>query len=876
VRKSSFKVGDWGGAAGKPVEAMGEDSLGFNTMYGEYRAANMPANGEFAVRGGIDFMQLCTMSGAHQMDLRMECDWSDPYVLGGGVARGVQEAFISRTFGNAIGVHLYDEPGLTWWKDPKTGAMVPFNIPAQDRQYESSFGKKAPQYSEVKGGSPELVSDWRSMNRWKESFMEAAWKMSAFNISYADPKLMTVTQSMYGWHAYADGYYFNITRPLPVISGHGGYDDGVGTYMFPSFTFEFGRMRELAKPSWYLPSWYGIPSDNYRMEQFLSFQANVQGNFKPPTFNMTDPAKCPNAAGIVEANKTQARLGTIFDNLPIQRSPVAILYSLSQQLDGEIHSIEANTSNNYIDAAYEGGGHRLKCNLAYLASKMIHTPLFPIVDEDVLDGTLARHHKAVLLAGVNYLPEKEIATLEAFAAAGGAVIVSDDSKIEIKGAQKLGAPFSTEHSDLVQKLWTDKKQGESQIETSFGRYAKVLEPVAKAMAERFKANKIDPVIDTDAWGISATKQGNAAIEYIFTVNATPDIEANQPQAITSADASIGIPDDGRAVYDAVYGGEASQFAKEGGMLRAKLRYGPGQMRVFARTAKPIAAIQVLPPSLQMDFTVEQNPMSLNIEAILLGNDNRVLAGSAPLAVQVIDPLGVVRYDLYRSTTKGMLKLNLPLAANDPAGEWKVVVRELLSNKGDTAAFTLDQPAQCGAIAGETHRALLFGADRDNLYRFFQLHKDITIVTGKGDQYQKVADRLAEALKPWDVRCKMMAAEEAAKPRQIPEAIQQTWVGLAPGKPDFKNPNPSQVGFAVQGPVILIGTPQDNALIKFVADNKFLPYPATAEVIGRNHGYLAWQSDAVGYFNQESISLIAYDEKGLDEAVGNLYEICAGL
>jgi len=498
------------------------------------------------------------------------------------------------------------------------------------------------------------------------------------------------------------------------------------------------------------------------------------------------------------------------------------------------------------------------------------------VDEDVLDGTLARHHKAVLLAGVNYLPEKEIATLEAFAAAGGAVIVSDDSKIEIKGAQKLGAPFSTEHSDLVQKLWTDKKQGESQIETSFGRYAKVLEPVAKAMAERFKANKIDPVIDTDAWGISATKQGNAAIEYIFTVNATPDIEANQPQAITSADASIGIPDDGRAVYDAVYGGEASQFAKEGGMLRAKLRYGPGQMRVFARTAKPIAAIQVLPPSLQMDFTVEQNPMSLNIEAILLGNDNRVLAGSAPLAVQVIDPLGVVRYDLYRSTTKGMLKLNLPLAANDPAGEWKVVVRELLSNKGDTAAFTLDQPAQCGAIAGETHRALLFGADRDNLYRFFQLHKDITIVTGKGDQYQKVADRLAEALKPWDVRCKMMAAEEAAKPRQIPEAIQQTWVGLAPGKPDFKNPNPSQVGFAVQGPVILIGTPQDNALIKFVADNKFLPYPATAEVIGRNHGYLAWQSDAVGYFNQESISLIAYDEKGLDEAVGNLYEICAGL
>jgi hypothetical protein len=35
-------------------------------------------------------------------------------------------------------------------------------------------------------------------------------------------------------------------------------------------------------------------------------------------------------------------------------------------------------------------------------------------------------------------------------------------------------------------------------------------------------------------------------------------------------------------------------------------------------------------------------------------------------------------------------------------------------------------------------------------------------------------------------------------------------------------------------------------------------------------------DAVGYFNQESVALIAYDAAGLAEAVGTTYEICAGI
>ena len=54
-----------------------------------------------------------------------------------------------------------------------------------------------------------------------------------------------VTQSVYGATAYADGYYFNVVRSLPVISGHGGYSDYGPLIFNPHWTFLVGRMRDL-------------------------------------------------------------------------------------------------------------------------------------------------------------------------------------------------------------------------------------------------------------------------------------------------------------------------------------------------------------------------------------------------------------------------------------------------------------------------------------------------------------------------------------------------------------------------------------------------------------------------------------------------------
>lgn len=217
-----------------------------------------------------------------------------------------------------------------------------------------------------------------------------------------------------------------------------------------------------------------------------------------------------------------------------------------------------------------------------------------------------------------------------------------------------------------------------------------------------------------------------------------------------------------------------------------------------------------------------------------------------------------------------------MAANDPAGVWKVVIGELLADTEDTAKFTYSPAASCGAIAGAVPRAVSFGNERENVYRFFRTHHEVTVVSGKGD-HAAAAARLAEIFKPWGVRVKTMAVEEAAKARTIAPEEAATWCGLHPGKvlPGDKN-SPGQVGFAVQGPVLLVGSPDDHPLIKYARDQGFLPYaPHRTDFPGKGRGMVAWQRDCVG-LNQESIALIATDAAGMSEAVGTLYEMAAGI
>ena len=863
VRKSSFKLIGWGNTAeGPQQEAMGEDSVGFNLLMAK-------GWGDHSIRGGVDWMQCCTQGGAHQMDMRQECDWSDPYVIRGGTARLSRAAFYHRLNPNAVGLHCYDEPGLSWCKDPETGQMVPHLMPAQLRAFRSAFGHDLIRYSKVNPDNGDDFAQWVQYGNWKLAFMDATWKLARFATEYVRPDYLTVTQSQYGWNAYADGYSFMVARSLPVISGHGGYDDFGPEYFNPSFFLEMARARELAKPNWYLPCWYSsTPANRFRMEQYLSFMLNLQGLATPPDIRVQTPSTAKAAEGVVESNKLLARLGTIFTTMPVTRPQVAVLYSMSQNLYAQSRDMTDN---------YAGGQQRDSLVYVYLAGKLLHVPFQTVVDEDVVDGTLAANHKAVVLSSIQYLDPKVVTALESFAFSGGLVLLTGDCAVQVKGATRLAAKAQHFDEENLKKLRDAKDWSAAAKIATLPNLIKSAEPLAKEIEAELKKVGVGPAYQCDNIGIAASRQAHGDIEYLFAVNACSDDNPVRWNGIKPTVATIALPADGRRVYDAVMGGEAAQFQKKGDLLSATLRFGPGQMRVFARTASPIGGVQALRPTVFRDYTVASAPLRVDIGAVLVDDKARVLSGSAPLHVRVIDPLGATRYELYRATAQGTFKESLQLGANDPSGEWKVVIKELLSNKEDAVSFSYSPAGQCGALAGAAYRAISFPRDRQSIYRFFRVHKDIAIVPGGGEYNAAAAQRLTDILRPWDVRCRIVSAAEARKPRVISAEEAQTWCGLSPGRASAGGENnPVVVGFALREPAILLGTPEDNPLIAFLLKEKFLPYvPKADEFPGRGRGLMAWQRDGVGY-EQESITLIAHDADGMAEAVGSLYEVLAGL
>ena len=867
VRKSDYKLVNWGTAKGADALAEGENGLGYNLFYGsdDPQASLMAA--------GVDYMNVCTMSGGHQMDLRPDADWSDPYVIAGGTARVAKRALQDRSKSNCVGVHFYDEPGLTWEKDPITGETTPHAVPSQHDAYIAATGKDVVHYTKVDPKDPASVADWTYWAKWKLGFMDAAWQDAKFGVNYVMPDYLTATQSQYGFTAFTDGYYFNVVRSLPVTSGHGGYDDYWMMYFNPSYYLESARARDVAKPNWYLPTWYGgTTADRMRMENNLVFATGIQGVITPPECDPKNPNALLSAPSIVAGNKLYQRLGPIFAGNEQTRPPVGMLYSISDT----IRTQTTDTRNmTYSHAMPEGQ----TLPFVFLAGKMLQQPMMTITDEDIIDGTAAAYEKAIVLGTINYLDPKVITGLESFIQNGGKVYKVAGGAVDVPGAIDLpGTKPIMPDADKLKPLIDAKNYTEAaQYQTVFKQ-----EVAAKLIADKLgpalKAAGIMPVFTTDQPGLSAYRHQRGEIEYLFAINTAPDPDnANRIKPIT---ATLKIPADGRPVYDAVAGGPFVGFAKNGDSLVGQFRFGPGQMRVIARSARPIGGVRVGVPDLYRDYTVAQAPVHIDFTATLVDTAGGVISGGAPLEIQIVDPLGATRYTLNRATNEGVARISVPLALNDPAGAWKIVVKELLGGTQGLATFNYTAITNPGAIAGETERAAVFGNDRYNIFRFFRLHKDVTIVRGASEFDQAAADRLANILKPWDVRCTLVNAADVAHSRVLTPTEASTWIGLdfagmGQIKPGGGNA-PSIAGFAVSGPVVLIGSPDDNDLIKFMQVQGVLPYiPAKDSFPGRGRGYLAWQYGMVGR-TQESITAIAYDAAGMDQAIGSMYEALAGI
>ena len=430
--------------------------------------------------------------------------------------------------------------------------------------------------------------------------MDAAWQDAQYGVSRVRPDYVSLTQSQYGYSAFTDGYYFNVVRSLPIVSGHGGYHDWGPGYFNPSMFLEFARARDLAKPNWYLPTWYGnTTSDEFRLEQCLSFQCNLQGLISPPDLEPADPTRCNAAQGIVETNQLAARLGPIFNTMPVSRPPVALLYSLSQFLHTQTADREVNYAHNTA--------HGRNVMFTYLAGKLLQHQFLPLLDEEVLDGTLLTHHKAIILTSLDHLDGPVTDALENFVQQGGLVLMTADCTVAVEGAVKLAVTPAWPDAEQITELKKTGKDAEISQLTKLRQALAGATQLADAIRPHLEEVGIRPPLTSTEPGIVVTRQASGDVEYLFAVNATHDPQGDPMLGLRPVLTTLTLPVGGGPVYDVVHSQLAPEFQADGTQLHGDFRFGPGQMRVFARTARPIGRVAVATPVPRRDFAQYERP-----------------------------------------------------------------------------------------------------------------------------------------------------------------------------------------------------------------------------------------------------------------------------
>ena len=96
--------------------------------------------------------------------------------------------------------------------------------------------------------------------------------------------------------------------------------------------------------------------------------------------------------------------------------------------------------------------------------------------------------------------------IEQFAKSGGLVLLTGDSKVEIKGAKKLDVKPRMPDQDAIDKIMESKKYEQLGPYTTVGKYLAGAEPLAKAIKAELDKVKIMPVIFSDIPTIVATRQ----------------------------------------------------------------------------------------------------------------------------------------------------------------------------------------------------------------------------------------------------------------------------------------------------------------------------------------------------------------------------------
>jgi hypothetical protein len=646
------------------------------------------------IAGSMKPFALMVFGGGHQLDLDLENDWGDPWVQRA-IAWRVQLAALSNRIHPMRGLHMYDEPGLTWWPirdaEGKQVDANPFAIPHQHEEFQKLTGKQIPsgKTAEMLPKLAPIMDDWLAFADLRMKYLEQAWSATRWATDSVAPQFATVNQvsSSYAPHDTTDGVDTRQNRPYAIVSGHGQYSD------MPFGTFQPLRGAEgfwgfgWDRPHYYLPMWYTHSWATIRNAVWVSWASKLDGMLYTPEQEFGFENVQNGYPGsmtvfeIAEINRRLAMVGDVMNRLPKTLSPVAVLQSHTQAA-WDLATLNHPEVTKLGSPAY-ASTHREAVSACFF--RVLECGLIPnTVDEvEAVENGAAflTQWKVIFCPALTHATPQFRKALEEYVATGGKLIQAKGDKLVIPGSVVADHTFGNGTEYYLKNI--DKNPDLSAKHKASTDLA--WRAWNNAGAPRFAAELAEwigpqPYRSSNPEVFLGVHQAGDARFLLLANNAQ---SRENPRTIKHelipAETTLTIPAGG-VLYDLFHGGTVKA---ENGQVRLKLASGdgacllhlpasPGKMKLAARASKATA---------------------LDIE-LAWGKDVPL-----PFRLRIFDPAGNKVGDYYRAAP---FRHSFPLGANASPGKWRVVADEWLTGSQAEASVSIktDKTASLASLDGD--------------------------------------------------------------------------------------------------------------------------------------------------------------------------------
>jgi len=760
------------------------------------------------------FMQLNAVARMHQPG-GTENDWSDEATLLACRYTTKLAAQRGRPFGGFFGVHLADEPGLSWGALYADGRCEPYRgdpggrgqkdavytgplaVPAQRRIYEQLTGRPAPDPLH-----PEKDIDaWLDFMRWRTTILGDVFATLVGDIKSVDARLLGTSQ-LYAWEALIDGICIRTeTRGADIVCNHAYPDRHLGLW-YPAHETDTIRTGCWDKPMWHIPVWPGCaPAEGIRAAVYSSLARKLEGLIWSLDSMMTWP----------QAKEVCQRILPISAMLAAcekPRDPVGIFYSREEFL----HAIASDRK----DVSASGKDYAGRLNSAWLTAVAAHYPTTQVIEEDLESGAAAKH-RVIIAPHLTHCPPAAIAGLRRYVEQGGVLLLDASCTADVPGARRL--PFA--FPDVFEaRGMSDRAMFDSFIRPNVAPLADALRPF------------VPPAAECDNPMFLLSVQNADSGRYLWAVNMAqddrPDSKASRWNPVP-ASGTVELPAGWGAIYDV--------FARQ--------RVNPGPVKLDLAAGD--AAIFALMPSRIDSVIIERlayDAPNLVLQASVRAADMCVDA-VIPLSIDITAPDGT-RQTIHRATRHGRFAERLTVGCTPIEGEWQVTVTELLSGAAAEASVLVASP---DGVLVDSPRAEVI--DAQQIARSLRPENGEILVFG-GTRFASQAERLAAELR---------ASGRSARAADAADCIAKT-IPL-----DTKIWPLEQPPLDVRKQVVILGGRDDNPLTRLLVDAYFL-YPRQIDEASPGPGRaLVWWAAGVFGLDSDIVAIYAEDAAGLDAGAG---------